>query len=138
MINRRNPHTGRKVAIGSVIAGTIGFIAGVLTAPKSGKETRRDIKNTAEKGIDEAEKDVRKLQAEIDRHIKQAQAGKAKLSKAAQNELNDLVEKAKDNKAKAGEVLDAVRSGEAEDRDLDRAVKAASRSLTHLKKYLKK
>lgn len=138
MISRRNPHTGRKIAIGSVIAGLAGFLAGILTAPKSGRETRQDIKDSAGKGIDEAEKDVKKLQGEIDKVIKQAKANQTKLSKTAQKELNDLVEKAKDGKDKAGEVLGAVRAGEAEDRDLDRAVKAANRSLGHLKKYLKK
>jgi gas vesicle protein len=138
MINRRNPHTGRKIAIGSAIAGTIGFLTGILTAPKSGKETRRDIHAAADKGIDEVENDIKKLQAEIDKLVKQAQANKAKLSKSAQKELNELVDKAKANKVKAGTVLNAVRAGEAEDRDLDRAVKAANRSLTHLRKYLKK
>lgn len=138
MINRRRENTAKKIAIGSTIAGVAGFIAGILTAPQSGKETRKDIKKTADKGVAEAEKDIQKLQGEIDKLVKQANASKAKLSKGAQAELNDLVEKAKDNKVKAGEVLDAVRSGEAEDKDLDRAVKAASRSLIHLKKYLKK
>lgn len=138
MINRRKENTAKKVAIGSIIAGAAGFIAGILAAPQSGKETRQDIKDTADKGVAEAEKDVKKLQAEIDNLIKQASASKTKLSKTAQTELNDLVEKAKDNKVKAGEMLSAVRAGEADDRDLDRAVKSASRSLTHLKKYLKK
>ncbi len=135
---RRNPHTGRKVIIGSAVAGIAGFLAGILTAPKSGKETRRDIKNTADKGIDEAEKDLKMLHTEIDKAIEQAKANKSKLNKTAQKELGELVDKAKDSKTKAGDMLDAVRAGEAEDRDLDRAVKSASRSLTHLKKYLKK
>lgn len=135
---RRNPHTGRKIFIGSAIAGIAGFLAGILTAPKSGKETRNDIKESASKSVDEAEKDLKQLHAEIDKVIAQAKANKDKLGKTAQKELNELVDKAKDSKAKAGEVLDAVRAGEAEDRDLDRAIKTANRSLDHLKKYLKK
>lgn len=138
MMLRRNPHTGRKVFIGSTIAAVAGFLAGILSAPKSGKETRQDIKSSANKGALEAEKDLKKLHDEIDKAIEQAKANKSKLSKTAQKELAELVDKAKDNKNKAGEVLDAVRAGEAEDRDLDRAVKSASRSLAHLKKYLKK
>lgn len=138
MINRRKENTAKKIAIGSAIAAAVGFVAGILTAPKSGRATRQDIKDTAGKGITEAEKDVQTLQTEIDKAVKQAKANKDKLGKAAQKELNDLVERAKDGKDKAGDVLGAVRAGEAEDRDLDRAVKAANRSLTHLKKYLKK
>jgi gas vesicle protein len=135
---RRRENTAKKIAIGSAIAGALGYVAGVLTAPKSGSETRQDVKNAADKGAKEAEKDVQQLQVEIDKVIRQAKIGRDKLSKTAQQELNELVDKAKDNKNKAGEVLSAVRAGEAEDRDLDRAVKAASRSLEHLRKYLKK
>lgn len=137
MVGKRND-TVKKVAIGSAIAAVAGFVAGILTAPKSGKETREDIKDTAGKGVAEAEKDFKKLQDEVDKVVKQAKTNQSKLSKAAQDELNDLVDKAKTNKTKAGRVLNAVRDGEADDRDLDRAVKAAARSLEHLKKYLKK
>ncbi len=138
MMRRRKDNTAKKLAIGGAIAAVAGYLAGILTAPKSGKETRQDIKDTADKGVAEAEKDVKKLQAELDELVKQAKTNQAKLGKAAQKELNELVEKAKDSKDKAGDVLSAVRAGEAEDRDLDRAVKAANRSLGHLKKYLKK
>jgi gas vesicle protein len=137
-MGRKQHDTAKKVAIGSAIAGVAGFLAGVLTAPKSGKETRQDIKNTADKGIEEVEKDFKKLQDEVDSVIRQAKANQTKLSKSAQNELNELVDKAKDSKAKAGDVLSAVRAGEAGDRDLDRSIKAATKSLEHLKKYLKK
>lgn len=38
---------GKKFAIGAVIGAVAGVVAGVLTAPKSGKETRADIKTKA-------------------------------------------------------------------------------------------
>lgn len=137
-MGRKNHDEAKKIAIGSAIAAVVGFLAGILTAPQSGKETRDDIKDTAHKGVDEAEKDFRKLQEEADSVIKQARANRAKLSKSAQEELNELIDRAKDSKSKASNVFDAVRNGEAEDRDLDRAIKSASRSLELLKKYLKK
>ena len=137
-MGRKNHNEVKKIAIGGVIAAVVGFLAGILTAPQSGKETRDDIKDTAHKGVDEAEKDFRKLQEEMDNVIRQARANRTKLSKSAQEELNELIDRAKDSKSKAGNVFDAVRNGEAEDRDLDRAIKSASRSLEHLKKYLKK
>lgn len=37
-----------KFPLGAVIGAAAGIIAGVLTAPKSGKETRDDIKSKAE------------------------------------------------------------------------------------------
>ncbi len=42
--------------VGAVIGAIAGVIAGVLTAPKSGKETRADIKKKA----DELKKNVKK------------------------------------------------------------------------------
>lgn len=38
---------GTGIALGAVIGAAVGVVAGVLTAPKSGKETREDIKRTA-------------------------------------------------------------------------------------------
>jgi len=38
---------GSKLAIGAIIGAAAGVVAGVLTAPKSGKETREDIKRKA-------------------------------------------------------------------------------------------
>ncbi|HET7059992.1 MAG TPA: YtxH domain-containing protein [Candidatus Saccharimonadales bacterium] len=138
MMRRKQKDTAKKIAIGSMIAGVVGYLAGVLTAPKSGRETRGDIKDTADKGVAEAEKDLKKLQTELDKAAGQAKANQAKLGKAAQKEYADLVDKAQDSKTKAGEVLRAVREGDAEDRDLEKAVKDAGKALEHLKKYLKK
>lgn len=45
-----------KFALGALIGAVAGIIAGVLTAPKSGKETRADIKNKAAELKDEAAK----------------------------------------------------------------------------------
>jgi gas vesicle protein len=47
MTFKKENHTGRKIAVGSAIAGLAGYIAGVLTAPKSGQKTRQDISNKA-------------------------------------------------------------------------------------------
>ncbi|MDQ5932087.1 MAG: hypothetical protein QG649_172 [Patescibacteria group bacterium] len=37
-----------KLALGAVVGAAIGVVAGVLAAPKSGKETREDLKRKAE------------------------------------------------------------------------------------------
>jgi gas vesicle protein len=138
MHRRQRNDTAKKIAIGSVIAAVAGFIAGILTAPKSGKETRQDVKDTADKTAADAERQLKKLHTELDKAIAQAKDQKSKLGAKAQRELNDLVDKAKDSKEKVREVLSAVHEGEAEDKDLQRAVKEASKAAEHLKKYLKK
>ncbi|HEV7951956.1 MAG TPA: YtxH domain-containing protein [Candidatus Saccharimonadales bacterium] len=45
-----------KFALGALIGAVAGVIAGVLTAPKSGKETRADIRHKAEELKSEAVK----------------------------------------------------------------------------------
>lgn len=43
-----------KVLLGTIIGAAAGFVAGVLVAPKSGKETRADLKQKAEDKKNEA------------------------------------------------------------------------------------
>jgi gas vesicle protein len=128
----------QRVAVGSVVAAAAGYLAGLLTAPKSGKETRGDIKTAATKGVAGAEEELKKLKDELDKSLADAKTKGGDLSAKAKTELSDLAKKAKDSSGKAGEVLNAVRKGEAKDEDLARAVKQASNALNNLRKYLKK
>ncbi len=137
-MGRKQNDTAKKIAIGSAIAAFVGYLAGILTAPKSGRDTRQDVKDTAGKTAADAEKQLKKLHTELDKAIAQAKDQKSKFGTKAQQELNELVDKAKDSKEKVREVLSAVHEGEAEDKDLQRAVKEAGKSVEHLKKYLKK
>ncbi len=43
-----------KLALGAVVGAAVGVAAGILTAPKSGKETRDDIKKKAVDAKDKA------------------------------------------------------------------------------------
>ena len=49
-----------KLALGAVVGVVAGVIAGVLTAPKSGKETRADLKAKAEELKNKAADTVKK------------------------------------------------------------------------------
>jgi gas vesicle protein len=140
MIRRKNNSrdTLKKVAIGSGVAAAAGYVAGVLTAPKSGKATRGDIKAAAKQSRAEAEKELKKLQIELEKLMKEAKTRGGKLSAKAQKELKVLVEKAKNSKDKTREVIGAVRKGDADDQDLKRAVKNAHSSIDHLREYLRK
>ena len=128
----------KRVAIGSTVAAAAGYVAGVLTAPKSGKKTRADIRVATERSRSEAEKDLKRLHTELDKAVKDAKAGSGKLGAKAQKELSELVDKAKDTKEKAREVLSAIHEGDADDQDLKRAVRNASLAAKNLRKYLKK
>lgn len=130
--------SGGKWALGTLIAGAAGYVAGVLTAPKSGKETREDMKDAAVSGVDSAEKDLKKLHTELNNTVDEAKKELDKLSGKAKDQLKaaaDLGTKAKD---KAREVLSAAHEGETSDDDLQKAVKEADKALADLKKFLKK
>jgi gas vesicle protein len=92
--------TVKKLAIGAAVAGAAGYIAGILTAPKSGKQTRGDLADVTQRGISEAEKDLKKLHTELNDLLGQAKDKSNNLSGKTQSELNDLLDKAKDTKAK--------------------------------------
>jgi len=130
--------TAKKLAIGAAVAGAAGYLAGILTAPKSGKETRDDIASTAQKGITEAEKELKKLHTELDKVLGEAKSRSGDLSGRTQKELNDLMTKAKDTKEKAREMLSVIHEGTAEDKDLQKAIKDASKAVDHIRDYLKK
>lgn len=130
--------TVKKFAIGTTIAAAAGYLAGILTAPKSGKETRQDIKENAQKGWQEAEKQLKGLHTELDKLMAEAKAKTGELSSRTQKELNSLLEKAKDSKEKARAVLSGIHEGDAEDKDLKRAIDDATKAIHHLRDYLSK
>jgi gas vesicle protein len=125
-------------AIGSAIAAAAGYLVGLLTAPKSGKETRGDIKKATTEGMVQAEKDLKRLHTELGKVIDEARINGDRFSAKAKNDLAELVDKAKDTKEKAREVISALHEGDAEDVDLKKAVKEANIALDHLREFLKK
>ena len=128
----------KKLAVGAAVAGAAGYLAGLLTAPKSGKETREDLKQAANLKMTEAEKQLKSLHTELSKTVDEAKAKGADVGGKAQKELKGLVDKAKDTKEKVREVLSAVHEGDASDKDLKKAMSDAKHALEHLKDYLKK
>lgn len=133
----KDEHTGRKLTIGAVIAGAIGYITGILTAPKSGKETREDIANKAEDIKETAEEQLQHAHDELDDLLKAARTKSLALGSKARTEFNEAVVAAKDAKNKLGHLLKAVRSGEADDPQLNKALKQAKSAAKNLSKYFK-
>lgn len=58
--------------IAAVIGAVAGVVAGVLVAPKSGKETRADIKTKANELKDKAEAEVDKAKTSFDNSVADA------------------------------------------------------------------
>jgi len=128
----------KRFAIGAAVAAGIGYVAGVLTAPKSGKDTRKDIQNAVSKARAEAEKQLKNLNSELTDLLAQAKTQGAKLTGAAKTQLASAVTTAQKAKDKVRNLLSAVHEGDAEDEDLQKAIKEATNAVEHLKTYLKK
>lgn len=130
--------SAKNFALTTLAAAAAGYLAGILTAPKSGRETRQDIKNTAAKSYAEAEKQLKKVHTELNQTLEEAKTKLATANGKAREELEAAMTVAKQGKDKAREILSAVHEGEAEDKDLQKAIKDARTSLDHLKTYLTK
>jgi len=128
----------KRWALGAVFAAIAGYIAGILTAPKSGKETRQDIKVAAEKGISEAEKQLKKVHTQLAALMNEAKDKATTLQGAAQKELQSVIAKTNSAKEKARMLLSASHEGKADDKDLQKAIDEANKAIEHLQAYLKK
>jgi gas vesicle protein len=71
--------TIKNTAIGAAIGVTVGAAAGVLLAPKSGKETREDIAVTARELPEKAKEFVEKAQEKIEEAKAKLQDKKAEM-----------------------------------------------------------
>jgi gas vesicle protein len=127
-----------KVAIGAAITAVAGYIAGILTAPKTGKETREDLKNKAAETYSAAEKELKKLHTELGDVIAEAGDKVAELRGKSGKSLDEAVTKGQKAKDKAREVLSSLHDGEAEDKDLKKAIAEATKAVENLRNYLKK
>jgi gas vesicle protein len=137
-VRKRQKDVAKKVAIGTSIAAVAGYVAGLLTAPKRGQDTRDDILDVAEKGKVDLEKEFKGISREIGHVVRDAKKKSVKVNKKGQAEIRTMVEKSLDNKEKLREVISAIHDGSAEDEDLKRAVKNANSAIEHLKDYIKK
>lgn len=129
---------GTKFALGTTIAAAVGYVAGLLTAPKSGKETRQNIQDKASHTKAEAEKKLKSLSSELGSVIDSATAKLKTAESDTKAELQKAVNNANRAKDKAREVISAIREGEAEDKELKKAMNDVNNAIDHLKKYLQK
>jgi gas vesicle protein len=130
-------NSGRKWALGALIAGVAGYVGGILTAPKSGKETREDIADKAEDIKNDTRVELENLQDDISDLLAKVKARAEALGSQAREELNEAILRAKDVQSKTTVVLKAVKSGEAEDPQLNVAIKQAKQAKKNLSQYLK-
>lgn len=128
----------RNLAIGTLVGAAAGYLTGILTAKKPGKETRQDITNAAVKTKNQAEKTIKSLNATLVDLLKEGEAILKNTKSTTKVGLINALEKAKQARTNARQVLSAIHEGDAEDRDLKKAITDANKAIEHLKTYLGK
>ncbi len=131
-------NTVKIFAVGALVSAILGYVAGILTAPKSGKETRADIKNKAEASYAAAEKELKKLHTELTDIINEMSERVEMLKGRTAREADEALGKGREAKQKAREVLSALHDGQADDKDLKKAIQDATKAIEHLRDFLKK
>ena len=129
---------GRGVVTALLLGVAAGYIAGLLTAPKSGKETREDIKRVSKQAKAELEVRLNAAREDLSVVIDDAMRRGKDLSNRAKTELDSLIARGKVAQSKARDVLSAVKSGEADDVDLENALADAKEAKKHIMQFIKK
>lgn len=124
--------------IGATIGAIAGVVTGILFAPKSGKETRQDIKDTSKKVYEKLLAESNKLQVELTDLIKKAEARAKEAGTVMSDKAKVLVDQARHTKDALKVLATSVKNGEAEDKDLDKAIKNAKEAKDALAAFLKK
>lgn len=126
------------IATGALIGAAVGFVAGILLAPKSGKETRADIARSAAAAKAKAEDKLHAAHEELASLVEKAEEQAKRLGRKISAEAKKSLETARKTKEHTASALRAIRTGESTDEDLDIAVKNARSAVQGLKTYFKK
>ena len=128
----------RGFATGAAIGAVVGVVAGILFAPKSGKETRQDIKDTGAKVAEKLQTEAKNLQLELSQLIEQGESQARAAGKVASDKMKTLLDQAVHTRDSLATLVTAVKSGKADDKDLNDAIKKANEAKEALAAYLKK
>ncbi len=121
----------------ALIAGlAAGYALGVLTAPKSGKETREDIKVASQKAYRAAEAQLKNAYEDLSELIAKASEQGKKLGVKGREELDDLLAAAHEAQGRVKQLITSVRRGEASDVELEDAVAAAEVAKDELRTFI--
>ena len=90
--------------IGTALGAAAGFIAGILTAPKSGQETRKDIKDVTKKASDDVVSEAEKLKKNVTSRATGAQ-------NKAKGTVDEVVGKAEDLKGRVEQAVEDAQKG---------------------------
>lgn len=111
----------------------VGYVLGLLTAPRSGKRTRTKIKNSKDLVAD-IEKDLKDVYSQT----KEVLAKLAQEDPRVTEDFKKLKEQAISSQSKVKDLLSAIHGHDNFDTDLVSTMKEAKKALNSLKDYLSK
>lgn len=116
---------GKKLGLGILIGAAAGLVTGLLTAPKSGKETRQDIKDKAKEVKGSAERKLKDAHKELIKLSDEAKLKAKSLQGKAKDEMNELSVKADELKERVKNAITSIKSGDddGDDATIDQLLK---------------
>lgn len=112
----------------------IGYLVGLLTAPRSGKQTRGKIKDDAKNSVAALEKQLKIVYKDTKEYLDKL----SKDSPEVTSKVKDAKAAAEKSQTKVKQLLSAIHGGDNVDDDLDSALKSAKSTLADLKRYISK
>ena len=108
----------RNIVVGAILVGAASYLAGILTAPKKGKETREDIRHASVNFKISLEKSLKKLYADSSKQLDRALNVKQDLTRQTKKELDLLIASVRHAKDKIKVYLTALRDGDIEEEEI--------------------
>jgi gas vesicle protein len=134
-------NTTKKVVIGVMAGLAAGYVAGILTAPKSGKETRQDIKEVTSRAYREVEARLKGAYADLGDLVEMGTKKAYEFSAKGRAQFDKLSDQAVAAQGKLKNALSELRSrGEdaLSDEDLQSAMESAQEAKEHLTDFLRR
>lgn len=124
-------------ALVALIAAGAGYLGGLLSAPRSGKQTRKQLSRSASKAKVQGEKQLKGLYTEVKDNLDKVEARIAKTRGKASDEMKDAVKAGKEAQAKAKMLLSALHDGDVDDPNLKAVIADVKSARDNLEKFAK-
>ena len=87
-----NIMSATKFLAGFIVGGALGAVAGILLAPKSGKETREQLAQSAKDAAAKADETVKEIQSKADSVVEELQRKGEEIKEKLQNLVDKKAE----------------------------------------------
>lgn len=126
----------KKVTLGAALAGAAGYVAGILIAPRTGKQSRKKLSNAGKQELIDNQERLKLLYSELGMLVNNAKAEGKVMEGKHLEKFKSVIDNAKESRDKLEQLVDAVKKGRAEDKNLDKAIKDAEKAVKHVKRFL--